>query len=47
MKCENCINSRVIVSENGKHSVCCLSNKKVKECLISNKHHKELKEEKK
>ena len=35
-KCDYCINSRVIISENGYHSICCLSDKKSIKCLLSN-----------
>ena len=27
-RCDTCLNSRAIISENGYHSVCCLSQKK-------------------
>lgn len=33
--CASCINSRVIVSENGYHSNCCLSSKKAMNCVLS------------
>lgn len=39
MKCDSCIYSRTIVSENGFHSICCLSDKEVLECLKSGKHY--------
>lgn len=39
MKCDTCIFSRRIVSENGFHSICCLSDNEVKECLKSGKHY--------
>lgn len=39
MKCDSCIFSRRIVSENGFHSICCLSDKEVLECLKSGKHY--------
>lgn len=39
MKCDSCIFSRTIVSENGFHSICCLPDEEVKECLLSGKHY--------
>lgn len=46
MNCKNCINRRRVISENGYHSVCCLSNKKAMECRLENGKYKvELKEE--
>lgn len=33
MKCETCLNRRMIVSENGVHSACCLSSVKATKCL--------------
>ena len=33
MKCDTCLNSRPIISENGIHYVCCLSNKASANCL--------------
>lgn len=33
-KCEQCLNSRPIVSENGIHYGCCLSKKKAVECMF-------------
>lgn len=41
MKCDNCINSRPIISENGIHYHCCLSHKKTIECLTERKDHLE------
>lgn len=35
--CEKCLNSRLIVSENGYHSVCCLSQKKATDCMTGKK----------
>ena len=35
MKCDSCLHSRTIVSENGFHSICCLSDKDALECLKS------------
>ena len=37
--CERCLNSRVIVSENGRHKVCCLTQKKAIDCMIGKKSH--------
>lgn len=34
MKCETCLNSRPIISENGIHYVCCLSDKKAVRCMF-------------
>ena len=36
-KCEECLHSRPIVSENDIHSACCLSQKKAVECMIGKK----------
>lgn len=36
-KCEMCINSRKIISENGFHSICCLSQKKALDCMMNRK----------
>ena len=33
--CNNCLNSRVILSENGYKVICCLSDKKALECILS------------
>ena len=32
-KCDSCLNSRIVVSENGLKSICCLSEKKAVNCL--------------
>lgn len=37
MKCDNCLNSRKIISENGLYSVCCLSEKVAVDCLMEKK----------
>jgi len=37
MKCDTCLNSRRIVSENGIKSVCVLSDKEAVDCLIGKK----------
>ena len=34
MKCDSCLNSRTVVSENGRHPVCCLSEKQAMNCLM-------------
>lgn len=34
-KCDSCLNSRVIVSETGFYSSCCLSDKKAMDCLMN------------
>lgn len=36
-KCDKCLNSRVVVSENGLHSTCILPAKKIAECMITGK----------
>ena len=49
MNCDKCLFSRRIVSENGFHPICCLSDNEVRECLVSGKHyvkHPAYKEEK-
>lgn len=33
-KCENCPNSRPIISENGLHYICTLSSKKSLQCML-------------
>lgn len=40
MKCDNCLNSRKIISENGLHSQCCLSDKVAMNCLVGKKERK-------
>ena len=40
MKCDNCLNARRIISENGLHSICCLSEKNAMECLMEQKDHR-------
>ena len=37
--CDTCFHSRVIISENGYHSVCCLSDKNALDCIIGKKVH--------
>lgn len=39
MRCDTCLNSRPIVSENGIHRACCLSDKKVMQCVLGEKNH--------
>lgn len=36
-KCDNCLNSRTIISENGRHSICNLPDKQAIECLMGKK----------
>ena len=36
-KCDNCLNSRPIVSENGMHSICTLSDKAAMNCITGKK----------
>lgn len=37
-KCEKCLNSRTIVSENGIHHACCLSSKAALYCQLTSVH---------
>ena len=37
MKCDNCLNAIKIISENGLHSVCSLSDKVAMNCLAGKK----------
>lgn len=37
MKCDYCLNSRPVLSENGIHYICCLSSKKAMDCMIGKK----------
>lgn len=36
-KCRTCLNSRGIISENGWHYICCLSNQKAIDCITNKK----------
>ena len=36
-RCDSCLNSRIVVSENGLHSICCLSEKKAVDCMTKTK----------
>ena len=38
-KCDSCLNSRMVISENGLHSICCLSEKKAIDCMFGEKDH--------
>ena len=38
-KCEECLNSRFVISENGHHAVCCLSEDKAFDCMIGKENH--------
>ena len=38
-KCEECLNSRLVVSENGYHMVCCLPEDKATDCMIGKVNH--------
>ena len=38
-ECEKCLNSRMIISENGYHSICCLSQKAAMDCAIGKKNY--------
>lgn len=37
--CDKCLHSRPIISENGYHAVCCLSQKKAMDCMMGKKNH--------
>lgn len=37
MKCNNCLNARVVISENGTHLLCCLSEKVAMDCIMEKK----------
>lgn len=37
MKCDNCLNARRVISENGLHSICCLSEKVATDCIMGKK----------
>ena len=37
MKCDYCLNSRPIISENGTHYICCLTSQQLKKCLTGEK----------
>ena len=37
--CANCLHGRVGISENGYHTICCLSSKKAMECITGRKSH--------
>lgn len=39
MKCDTCLNSRTVVSENGYHPICCLSARKANACILTGKHY--------
>ena len=34
LKCDGCLNSHIILSENGRHSICTLSQKKAMDCIM-------------
>lgn len=36
-KCEKCLQSRMVVSENGIHAACCLSSKRAVDCITGKK----------
>lgn len=36
-KCDKCLNSRPIISENGYHFICCLPSKKAINCITNTK----------
>ena len=42
MKCETCLYSRIVISENGYHRICALSDKKAIECIINDYKHYEI-----
>ena len=37
MKCDTCLNSRYIISENGVHSACILPPKRAIDCMLEKK----------
>ena len=37
MKCDSCLNSRPVQSENGIHFICCLSSRAAMKCLTGEK----------
>ena len=39
MRCDICLNSRIVVSENGYHSICCLPARKANECVLTGKYY--------
>ena len=39
MKCDNCLNSRSVISESGLHHVCNLSEKKAVDCMLDKKNY--------
>ena len=39
MKCDECLHSRRVVSENGYHSVCCLLEHESRECIFGKESH--------
>lgn len=43
-KCENCINGRRVISENGIHTVCTLPDDEAADCITEVKDRKESKE---
>ena len=39
MKCDECLHSRLVISENGYHSVCCLLEHESRECIFGEASH--------
>ena len=39
MKCNTCLNTRVVLSENGFHYICCLSSRKANKCIIDGRYY--------
>lgn len=39
MRCDKCLNARTVVSENGFHSICCLSEDESTECFYNKGKH--------
>jgi len=35
MNCSECLNARSVISENGMHSVCCLKEEDMRDCLFN------------
>lgn len=40
MKCEDCLNSRTVISENGAHHVCCLTDTQAIDCITHKYKHR-------
>ena len=38
-RCDSCINTRSVISENGMHHVCVLSDREMMDCMMGKKDH--------